>query len=259
MGKILSTVGVAGGLFVSACNTCASQSETALPEEVPRLSMADVSGQDPEDGEEDFSLPKHDWNGLRMMTTEAQVRKTLKSLGFSAKLDRNKTYLTFDPLRQIIHIRKKSDDITSLVFMETERKERVLKNVWGLRLMFLSNRLIQFSPQYFTCPVELVEPDDEYVPADDMESRLKDTFGEPNVLDGEVEVVSPGGEEKTREKVCLWGDGELSVLFRKTNDAGIIRYALIFSSPEGLRAVEKHLSRSLQFKEKKSQPEAINF
>jgi len=258
MGKILSTVGVAGGLFVSACNTCASQSEPPLPQEAPGPSMADVSGQDPDEGDEDFALPKHDWNGLRMMTTEAQVRKTLKSLGFSVKLDRNKTYLTYDSFRQIVHIRKKSDDITSLVLMETERKERVLKNVWGLRLVFLNNRLIQFSPQYFTCPVELVEPDDEYVPADDMEGRLKDTFGEPNVLDGEVEVVS-AGEEKTREKVCLWGDGELSVLFRKTDDAGIIRYSLIFSSPEGLRAVEKHLSRSVQFKEKKSQPEAINF
>jgi hypothetical protein len=259
MGRILSTVGVAGGLFVSACNTCASSSEPPLAEEAPPFATEDAGGPDLEEREESFSLPKHDWNGVRMMTTEAQVRKTLKSLGFSAKLARNKTYVTYDPFRQIIHLRKKSDDLTSLVLMETERKERVLKNVWGLRLVFLSNRLIQFSPHYFTCPVELVEPDDEYVPAEDMEGRLRDTFGEPNVLDGEVQVVSPGGEEKTSEKACLWEDGELSLIFRKTNEAGIIRYSLIFSSPEGLRVVEKHLSRSLQYKEKKSQPEAINF
>jgi len=215
MGKILSTVGVAGGLFVSACSTCASQSEPALPEEAPPLSLADVDGGDLEDGEEAFVLPKHDWNGVRMMTTEAQVRKTLKSLGFSVKLARNKTYVTFDPFRQIIHIRKKSGEISSLVLMETERNERVLKNVWGLRLVFLNNRLIQFSPNYFTCPVELVEPDDEYVPSDDMERRLRDTFGEPNVLDGEAQVVALGGEEKTSEQVCVWGDSELILIFRK--------------------------------------------
>jgi hypothetical protein len=258
MVKMLSTtVGVAGGIVVSACNTCASPIEPPLRDDVldlPLLDEAEVDEEPPP-----FSLPKHDWNGLAVMANEGQARKTLRTVGFTLKPGRSQTFMTFDPLRQIIHLRTKIEDTPSMVFLETERKERILKNVWGVRLVFLNNRLVQFSPQYFTSPVELVEPDEEFVPASDMEQRLRETFGAPNVLDGTADVIHHGAKAASKESACVWSDASLTVLFVKTSEAGILRYALVFSSPEGMLSVDKILGKSLPWKSMKSQPEAINF
>ena len=259
MCKILSAVSVAGGLFVSACNTCGSQGDAPAAVSDPHSTSSSVNASEVVDGEEEFSLPKHDWNGIRVNMTEGQVRTFLKKTGFGLVPTRKRAFLTFDPVMQLMHVWKKDENLSSIVLMETRRNESVLKNVWGVHFVFIKNRLFQFSPQYFVGPVELVEPDDEYVLPKDMEDKLRRTFGIPNVLDGDLDVVYPDYRGKVGERACVWADKTLTVIFRRINDSGIERYSLVFVSPEGMKSVKKYLGRSLKSTKKRSDLEEITF
>ncbi|MFH1438359.1 MAG: hypothetical protein ABIJ56_21805 [Pseudomonadota bacterium] len=244
---------------MSACNTCGGQGDAPAAVSDPHTASSSVDESEAVDGEEEFSLSKHDWNGIRVNMTEGQVRTSLKQTGFGLIPTRKMAFLTFDPVLQIMHVWKKDEDLSSIVLMETRRNERVLKNVWGVHFVFIKNRLFQFSPQYFAGPVELVEPDDEYVLPNDMENKLRRTFGTPNVLDGKLDVVYPDERGKKNERSCIWADKTLTVIFRRINDSGIERYSLVFVSPEGMKSVEKYLGRSLKSTKKRSDLEEITF
>ncbi len=260
MGRIFSAFGVAGGIFVGSCNTCAPPQNQLFARGI-KISEDISFADDPVGGEgrESFSLMKDDWNGLRVRMTELQVRRALIGIGFHVVPGRNRTMLTFDPARRILHLWKVDQTLPALVFMETRRKERKLRNVWGVQLIFYRNRLLQFSPQYFTNPVELVEPDDEYVTAEDMQRRLKETYGDPSATDEEIDVVYPDARGRIREKVNIWDDGRTNIIFRRRNDAGLVRYALVFSSRDKMKTMEKVLSRLLESAVKRSDPAEIVF
>jgi|GEM_PF-2829833 len=259
MGKVFSAFGVAGGLFVGACNTCSNGHSFTNQPQIIQHQKPDTL-EDIIKPQEDFSSTpkaKDDWNGLRIRMTEGQVRTTLKNLGFKVVPGRNRQILKYDEIRSLIHIWNIKDPVPLLVFMETEREKKVLPNVWGVELAFFRGRLVQFSPQYFTGPVELVDPDDEYVTAKDMHEKMLESFGTPNIFDEELDVVYPHGRGKRKEKTCVWTIGGTNITFRISNDKGITRYYIVFSNIEAIEEIESIITKSLKSKNKKSEPSEI--
>lgn len=256
MRRFFQTLGMAGEVIVGACTTCAGQPPShPLPDYKTFEDGTDIFELVEEGGGN--ILPKTDWNGLKVNMTEKQVRTILLETGFRPVVARNRTILSYDSLQRMIHIWNINNDLPFLIFMETERRQKIHPNVWGLNLVFFRGRLLQFSPQYFTSPVELVEPDDEYVTADDMKQKLLKTYGFPNILDGEVSVIYPGNKGIRKEKVSIWSDGNVEIIFLKVTHSGVNRYSVVFSYLAGLREIEKILNTVLKSFKKRSSLEDI--
>lgn len=228
-------------LQVCGCGRCGGEPRTldVIPDDVEDAVVDCV-----DDEVVDPTLPKHDWNGITVMMRETEVREGLENLGFELTPSRTDTFPLLHPGETGLSLVPVQGFTPPIVAFDTERHESLVKSVYGLRFWFYRNRLFAFQPIYFTDPVDLVEPDDEAVSPQVMEERLRETFGPPSFV-GEAMVTDARDGESTKERMMLWRDEDLVVLYRKPLDAALPGYDLVFFSPGGCGEVTEYVGKRL--------------
>jgi hypothetical protein len=236
-----TTVLLVSALFVcGGCGRCGPPPAADVSLDLDREPDADdVAAEDAP-----VRLAKHDWNGLTVMMRETQAREALRAIGFDLAPSRQETFPVLDEEGLGLRLVPVEGFTPPLVTFETEKHASPLDTVYGLRLWFHRNRLYAFQPVYHSSPLDLVEPEDEHLPPAEMEERLVGTFGECP-LSGEGTVVLVGEDERRKERMMIWRDEDLVVLYRRPLSETLPSYDLMFFSPRGNERVARLVDRLL--------------